>query len=179
MLIQFFKELNLDLDRFASKSRIKSKVFALLTVQGAWAVFVYRFGNISYQKSKKNKLYLFNIFIWYILNKILEIVAGISIDYRATIGGRLLISHFGNIFVSAKVVLGDNCNLSQGVTIGHGSGGYPIIENNVYIGAGAIINGNINIGENSKIGSLASVVKSFPKNSIIVGNPAVNKATNG
>lgn len=176
MLVEFVKILTLDLERFASKSKVKSKIFALLTVQGAWAMTVYRFGNISYKHSKKNKLYKVNIMFWYILNKVIEITTGISIDYRATIGKRFIISHFGNIFISGNSEIGDNCNVSQGVTLGRGASGSPVVGNNCYIGAGAILVNGITIGDNSKIGALALVNKSFPANSIIVGNPAVNKA---
>jgi len=176
MIIQFIKILNLDLNRFASKSRYNSKALALLLNQGAWAVFVYRFGNISYQYSKKNRLYKLNLIVWYILNKFIEILTGISIDYKTTIGKRFLISHFGNIFVSGNSKLGDDCNLSQGVTLGRGLSGSPVVGNNCYIGAGAMLINGIVIGDNSKIGALALVNKSFPNNAIIVGNPAINKA---
>lgn len=175
MILQLIKELNLDLDRFASKSRTKSKVFSLLTAQGCWAIAIYRFGNISYERSKSNKLYKINIIFWYIANKIIEILTGISIDYRAKIGKSFMISHFGNIFVSGEAELGDNCNLSQGVTIGRSGTGVPKIGDNCYIGAGAIIIGGVTIGKNSRIGALALVNKSFPDSSLIVGNPAVNK----
>lgn len=176
MLTEYVRALNLDLERFASKSKLKSKLFALITVQGAWAVAVYRFGNISLKYSKQNRIYKFNIIIWYVLNKIIEILTGISIDYRAKIGKRLLISHFGNIIVSGNSQMGDNCNLSQGVTLGRNASGSPIVGNDCYIGAGSMLIGGIKIGDNSKIGALALVNKSFPENSLLVGNPAINKA---
>ncbi len=177
MFSKFFRLLGGDLGTFSDSSR--SKLYLLLTTQGAWAMFVYRFGHLSSLKYKKNNLYVINMTIWYVLNKIVEITAGISIHYKADIGERFMISHFGNIIIDAGAIIGDDCSIRQGVTIGNGPiQGSPKIGNNVYIGTSAVLIGGINIGDNSKIGALAMVNKSFPESSIIVGVPAVNKNNN-
>jgi len=173
-----FEILKADLENFVKYSKVKSKIFTLVTVQGAWAVGVYRFGNFAYKKSRKNKLWYFNIIIWYILNKIIEILTGISIDFRAQIEKGFMISHFGNIIISGRAKIGKNFAVGQGVTIGRKNGLAPTIGDNVYVGVNAVLIGDISIGDNSKIGALALVNKSFPENSIIVGNPAINKNKN-
>lgn len=74
--------------------------------------------------------------------------------------------------------IGKNCSLRHQVTLGgRGEGGYPELGDNVFIGVGAKILGNVKIGNNVKIGAMSLVVKDCDKNSTYVGIPAkkVNK----
>lgn len=81
--------------------------------------------------------------------------------------------------IHARTVIGSNCEIFQNVTMGSKwsggicRGGAPHIGNNVFIGAGAVILGDIEIGDNSIIGANAVVTKDVPENSIAVGVPAV------
>ena len=92
------------------------------------------------------------------------------------IGEGFYIGHFSGIVISSAAVIGKNCNISQGVTIGiSGKGedrGCPIIGDNVYIGAGAKVIGRITIGNNVAIGANAVVTKDVPDNAVVVGIPA-------
>jgi serine O-acetyltransferase len=91
------------------------------------------------------------------------------------IGGGFYIGHFGTIVSSTDVVIGKNCNIAHNVTIGvtrRGSKkGVPKIGNEVWIGTGATIVGNILIGNNVLIGPGAFVNFDVPDNSIVIGNP--------
>ncbi|MBN1181844.1 MAG: serine acetyltransferase [Bacteroidales bacterium] len=91
------------------------------------------------------------------------------------IGGGLFIGHFGTIVTGADVIIGNNCNIAHGVTIGvtrRGSKpGTPIIGNEVWIGTGAVIVGGISIGNNVLIAPNAYVNFDVPDNSIVIGNP--------
>lgn len=71
------------------------------------------------------------------------------------------------IIISHNAVIGSNCTIFHQVTIGEGKGGAPVIGDNVFIGAGAKIIGNVKIGSNSKIGVNAVVVHDVPENSIV------------
>ena len=71
------------------------------------------------------------------------------------------------IVISHNAVIGSNCTIFHQVTIGEGKGGAPVIGDNVLIGAGAKILGNIKIGSNSKIGVNAVVVHDVPENSVV------------
>ncbi len=71
------------------------------------------------------------------------------------------------IIVSHNAVIGSNCTIFHQVTIGEGKGGAPTIGDNVLIGAGAKIIGNITVGSDSKIGVNAVVVHDVPENSIV------------
>ncbi|WP_245935418.1 serine O-acetyltransferase [Winogradskyella arenosi] len=97
--------------------------------------------------------------------------------YSAAIGERFYIGHFGGIIINANAVIGNNCNISQGVTIGV-SGikekrGVPSIGNNVYIGANAVVVGKINIGDGAVIGANSLVTKDVVSNTTVLGVPAI------
>src|SRR6266850_2616329 len=100
---------------------------------------------------------------------------GISIPYHTQIGSGFYIGHFGGIVVNGKSVIGKNCNISQGVTLGQANRGknkgYPILGDNVYIGPGAKIIGAVKIGNNVAIGANCVVTKDIPDNSVVVGIP--------
>ena len=100
---------------------------------------------------------------------------GIEIHPGATIGKGLFIDHGMGVVIGETTIIGDNVTLYQGVTLG-GTGKekgkrHPTIGNNVVIGAGAKVLGNIKIGDNSYIGSNAVVIKDVPDNSTVVGVP--------
>ena len=102
---------------------------------------------------------------------------GISISPNTKIGSGLSIGHFGGIIINEKCTIGANLTISQGVTLGKSNRGknkgYPIIGNNVYIGPGAKIIGNIKIGDNVAIGANCVVTKNIPNDSVVVGVPGV------
>ncbi len=100
---------------------------------------------------------------------------GISIPPYTEIGSGFCIGHFGGIVVNSKSVIGKNCNISQGVTLGQANRGInkgcPTLGNDVYIGPGAKIVGAIVIGNNVAIGANCVVTKNIPENSVVVGVP--------
>jgi len=110
-----------------------------------------------------------------ILQYVQRIITQIEIYYSAKIGTNLKIVHGLGLVIGARVVIKDNVDIYQGVTIGDKASGdnlRPIIENNVKIYTGANVLGGCIIGENSIIGANSLVLKSFPPNSIIAGIPA-------
>lgn len=112
----------------------------------------------------------------YFLYRRSMIKLGIGIPYTTEIGKGFYIGHFGGIVVNSNVIIGNNVNLSHGVTIGQGGDdgekGCPIIGNNVYIGPNSTIIGKIRIGDGSAIGANAFVNKDVPVNTTVGGVPA-------
>lgn len=100
---------------------------------------------------------------------------GFQIPYSTKIGGGLFLGHYGNIVINSKAIIGKNCNIAQGVTIGAISfgenKGCPEIGNEVWIGANAVIVGNIKIGNNVLIAPLSFVNRDIPENAVVLGNP--------
>jgi serine O-acetyltransferase len=103
-------------------------------------------------------------------------LTGIEIHPGATIGRRVFIDHGMGVVIGETAVIGDNCTLYHGVTLGGTSWNkgkrHPTLEQGVVIGAGAKILGPITIGAHAKIGSNAVVVKDVPANATAVGIPA-------
>jgi serine O-acetyltransferase len=103
-------------------------------------------------------------------------LTGIEIHPGATIGRRVFIDHGMGIVIGETAVIGDDCTLYHGVTLGGTSWNkgkrHPTLENGVVIGAGAKVLGPITVGAGAKIGSNAVVVKDVPVNATAVGIPA-------
>ena len=100
---------------------------------------------------------------------------GNEISYRATIGPGFRICHLSDIVIGANVVIGKNFNIYNGVTIGAKyfdmPDAKPHIGNNVIIGTGSKILGDIHIDDNVTVGALTIVDKDVSKDVIVYGNP--------
>ena len=103
-------------------------------------------------------------------------ITGIEIHPGATIGHRFFIDHGMGVVIGETAVIGDDCTLYHGVTLGGTSWNkgkrHPTLERGVVIGAGAKVLGPITLGEESKVGSNAVVVRDVPARATAVGIPA-------
>jgi len=139
----------------------------LLLYQGLHAIIAHRIAHFLY------KLHFF--FLARYLSQLSRWATGIEIHPGAVIGRSLFIDHGMGVVIGETAIVGDNVLIYQGVTLG-GTGlekgkRHPTIGNNVVIGGGAKILGNIIIGDNSYIGANAVVIKDIPPNSTVVGVP--------
>jgi putative colanic acid biosynthesis acetyltransferase WcaB len=122
------------------------------------------------------KIILFPYLMFY--RFFVEWVLCIELPRKLTAGKNLVFYHGQGLVINFKTVIGQNCVLRNGVTIGHKKladgtlSNCPQIGNNVDIGPNVCIIGDITIGDNVTIGAGAVVVKSIPANSVAVGNPA-------
>jgi serine O-acetyltransferase len=116
----------------------------------------------------------------FIIHKHNQYLTGISIPFDVKVGKGLLFVHFSCIIINPCTVIGDNCTIFQGVTIGSKRGaGIPVIGNNCVITAGAKIIGDVKIGYNVVVGANAVVVKNIPDNAVVGGVPAKILNMNG
>ncbi len=142
--------------------------------QGFWVMIVYRFGRWRY--TLKNSIIRRSFSLLYkLLYKMVQILTGIELPCEVPVGRNFRIDHFGDIIISGYASFGDNCIIRNGVTVGLkniSEKAAPSFGNNVNIGAGAKILGDITIGNNVDIGANAVVLTSVPENSIAVGVPA-------
>lgn len=132
-----------------------------------WAVFWYRVAHKLYRKK--------HFFFARWISQRAARKTGIEIHPGAKIGRGFFIDHGHGVIIGETTEIGDNVTLYQGVTLG-GNGKekgkrHPTIGNNVMISAGAKVLGSFEIGDNSKIGAGAVVLKPVPPNSTVVGVP--------
>jgi serine O-acetyltransferase len=109
------------------------------------------------------------------LSEVARWLTGIEIHPGARIGRRLFIDHGMGVVIGETSIIGDDVTLYQGVTLGgtgkeHGKR-HPTLEDNVVVGGGAKILGNIIVGKNCRIGAGSVVLRNVPENSTVVGVP--------
>lgn len=145
----------------------RTSLEVLLLYQGLHALISHRIAHFFYKMRF--------LFLARLISQISRKFTGIEIHPGAQIGRGFFIDHGMGVVIGETAIIGDNVLLYQGVTLG-GTGlekgkRHPTIGNNVVIGAGAKVLGNINVGDNSYIGANAVVIKDVPANSTVVGVP--------
>lgn len=124
---------------------------------------------ITQHYRRRNRV-LFYFFYWWLRR--LKVKYGYDISYRTQIGKGFYIGHFGGVVIHGDSVIGENCNISQGITIGVSNygekKGVPTIGNNVFIGPNAGVFGNIKVGNNVTIGANAVVTENIPTGSTVL-----------
>jgi len=147
----------------------RSKLEILTCYPGLHAVLVHRLAHRLW----KAGLRLIARFI----SNLNRIFTGIEIHPGAHIGRRVFIDHGLGVVIGETAVVGDDCTIYQGVTLGgtslyKGTKRHPTLESGVVVGAGAQILGGFTVGQGAKIGSNAVVIKPIPAGATAVGNPA-------
>lgn len=149
----------------------RSVLQAMLIYPSVHAIFWYRIAHFLYTKNLK--------FIAELIMFIVRCVLNIEIHPGAKIGKRLFIDHGTGVVIGATSIIGDDVTIYHGVTLGSNKytkgKRHPTVENNVTIGAGAKVLGNITLGEGSQIGANAVVLKDVPPYKTAVGVPSVIK----
>lgn len=167
-------------DLYRNTGEVNIKIFMknLFFNKGFKISFIYRLCHYFYLKNNKLLLSFFNILFHHYKD-----LYSIDLSYETNIDSGLYIGHVFGIAISPRAKVGKNINLSQSVTIGFASRGknkgYPTIGDNVYIGPGAVVIGNIKVGNNVAIGANCVVTKDIPDNAVVVGVPAKIISYNG
>ena len=145
--------------------------------QGFWAMLVYRFGRWRYGV-KPTVLRKLLSAVYKILFKLIQIVTGIELPCEVQLGRGFVIEHSGGIVISGYARFGNNCRIRNGVVVGLArieEPGAPQLGDDVDVGAGAKLLGNIRIGNHVRIGANAVVIRDVPDHCTAVGVPAVIK----
>jgi len=141
-------------------------VFISHPIPGLKFITIFR---MTQKYRRKNRLLFFFFFLWL---RRLKVKYGIDISYRTQIGKGFYIGHFGNIVIHGDTIIGENCNVSQGITIGVSNygkkRGVPIIGDKVFIGPNAGVFGNITIGNNVVIGANTIVTENVTDNKTVL-----------
>jgi serine O-acetyltransferase len=161
----FFKnELNATIERDPAAT---SYAIIIFTYSGLHALVFYKISHFLF------KLRL--PFLPRLISQIGKIITGVEIHPGAVIGRNFFIDHGMGVVIGETTIIGDNVTVFQGVTLG-GTGKekgkrHPTIKDNVVVGAGSKVLGNITVGNNVLIGANAVVIRNVPEASTVVGVP--------
>ena len=162
------KYLKADLYRYEGKKGYKGLI-------QAWFIPGFRYTYLLRKSASAIKFSFSHIFYWLLLKRY-SFKYGFQISSNTRIGHGLYIGHFGTIIINPKAIIGNNCNITAGVTIGQTNRGLkkgvPVIGNKVWIGVNASIVGGITIGDNVLIAPNSYVNFDIPHDSLVIGNPA-------
>jgi serine O-acetyltransferase len=160
-----------DEDFDADLSRYPLRPF--LKEQSIWAIWIYRYGRRILNR-RRGISQTIELKLYWLMFRIVETLTGISIPLDAQIGPGLRIYHFGNIFIHSETVIGRNCTLRQGVTIGNRvpDGPAPVVGDDVDFGAYAQVLGKVHVGDGAKIGAMTVVLSDVPAGATAFGIPA-------
>lgn len=142
----------------------KSHLEIALLYPGVKAILLHRMAHFFYNAGM--------FFIARLIGEISRFLTGIEIHPGAKIGKNLVIDHGMGVVIGETTIIGDNCVIFHGVTLGgllkkSGERRHPHIEDRVLIGAGAKILGPVLIGEGSKIGANVVIKRNLEKNSVV------------
>ena len=150
----------------------------IINYPGVHAMFCYRINHFLWTKLHLKLLAR-------LLSQVARFLTGIEIHPGATIGKRLFIDHGMGVVIGETTIIGDDCVLYQGVTLGgvgtgeHKVKRHPTLLNNVMVSAGAKVIGDVTVGNNSIVGAQTVVLKDVPDNCTVVGVPAFIVKENG
>lgn len=146
----------------------RGRAEVLLLYSGVHALILHRLAHAMHAKGWR--------FSARAVSQIARFLTGIEIHPGATIGKGLFIDHGAGVVIGETAIIGDNCTIYQGVTLG-GTGKetgkrHPTLGDNVMVGSGAKLLGNFTVGSGSKIAAGAVVLSDVPENATAVGIPA-------
>lgn len=168
-VLRSINEVREDIDAICQRDpAARSRIEVLSLYSGLHALLMYR---VAHAIDKKGHRYLARL-----ISQSARFFTGIEIHPAAEIGRGLFIDHGSGTVIGETAVIGDNCTIYQGVTLG-GTGKesgkrHPTLGNNVMVGAGAKLLGSFTVGSNSKIAAGAVVLRDVPENCTAVGIPA-------
>lgn len=150
--------------RWCCGSDSRKNMFRVLVWDGTFATMIYRASQFCYRHHLGP--------LGAILNQLNPILTHAVIGRGATFGPGLVILHSIGLVINTGVRAGANVIIENGVTIGAEKGRAPVLGDNVYVGSGARIIGGVTVGNNTRIGANAVVVRDVPADATAVGIPA-------
>ena len=163
-----FSRIKEEIDCVFDRDPAAQTVFEVITAYpGFHALIIHRIASMCWRKE----------FRWLgrFISHLGRWLTGIEIHPGAEIGRRFFIDHGMGVVIGETAIIGDDCTLYHGVTLGGTSWNkgkrHPTLHNNVVVGAGAKVLGPIEIGEGARIGSNSVVVKAVPAGATVVGIP--------
>jgi serine O-acetyltransferase len=160
--------------RYAQATTPWARARTALLAEGVWATAFYRFSHWARGRAP-SPVRLCLHWPLTLAGGALRLAVGIQLSPWARIGPGLYIGHSGGIWVAPGTVMGRECNLSQGVTLGIGGTmrrGAPRLGDRVWVGPKATVSGPVHVGDGAVIGANSLVVSNVPERGVAIGVPA-------
>jgi serine O-acetyltransferase len=165
-----FSRIHEDVQNIMQRDPAARSTWEVLTCYpGLHAIVIHRWANFFWRQ----RLFWLGRFT----SHLARLITGIEIHPGATVGRRVFIDHGFGVVIGETAVIGDECTIDQGATLGgtslaKGEKRHPTLERGVIVGAGAKVLGGFTVGALAKIGSNSVVMKEVPAGATAVGNPA-------
>jgi serine O-acetyltransferase len=162
-----FRHFKEDIQTVLSKDPAAGSVAEVLTYAGFWAIFFHRIAHTLYRRHMR--------FAARLVSQFSRMLTNVEIHPGAQIGRRFFIDHGAGVVIGETAIVGDDVLMYHQVTLGGTSlektKRHPTIGNNVLLGMGAKVLGNITVGDGARIGANAVVTRDVPPNTSVVGVP--------
>ena len=172
------KLLSTDIERYFALYPVRPSAYrrfrTVMETEAIWAIAVYRWGHyLHYDASRFTRL-VFK-FPYHYISKLVGMMVGIHLFAETKIGPGFYIGHYGGIWISPLATLGANCNIGPNVVIGVAGKGRekgPTLGDRVWVGPGAVITGEVNVGSGAVVAANSLVSGNVPENAVVIGVPA-------
>ena len=162
-----FRHLREDIKTILDKDPAAGSLAEVLTYAGFWAISFHRTAHWFYSKRFR--------FVARVISQFSRFLTNIEIHPGAQIGSRFFIDHGAGVVIGETAIIGDDVLMYHQVTLGGTSlektKRHPTVGNNVLLGMGAKVLGNITVGDGARIGANAVVTRDVPPNTSVVGVP--------
>jgi serine O-acetyltransferase len=171
-----FENFKADIGRYRRYGFKQSTLRLFFENQGLWAMLCYRIGRHLHEHRLPPILRQIVGGLYRIYWQSIQVTTGIYIPPTVKIGPGFFVAHFGQIFLGGDSVIGRDCVISQGVSVGYaykdGVWGIPSLGDRVFIAAGAKVIGPIFLANGTVVGANAVVKSDTEENAVMVGVPA-------
>ena len=152
--------------------RSPSRLAMVASRRELWALLHYRMSRALRSSNLPPRMRRWGLLGMGALRRPIEMCTGITLPDTAKVGPGLRFAHPGLIVINGGVVIGRDCVINHGVTIGASPAGIPVIGDRVYIGTNAVVAGAVHVGDGARVSACSLVTRDVPPGALARGVPA-------
>jgi serine O-acetyltransferase len=169
-----------DLDRYDPSEwpllKKPSPFVMVATHRELWALLHYRVSRALRQSDLPPRVRRGGMLSMAAARRAVELCSGVCLPDTASVGPGLRFAHPGMIVINGDAVIGKDCLICHGVTIGASTAGTPVLGDSVYLGTNAVVAGNVHVGDAAVVSANSLVIRDVPAGQLARGVPAQNSS---